>query len=293
MKKLSDDEIEGNDHAYEREKRKTHIEYPTVMHDIDGPNISAEEVLNIAPCENQIPTSSRTEPNWEPLAFPKHYSTGEFHFNVPRKVKITPSKYIHARLKCCDDRFASDPQYIFSALDWIEREAVASSITFAQRKTFQGDISAGQLLTSGNVTRMISDDQIFASFKNIRGTPQYFHNMLLDFLAKVRQFGVSTFFLTWSAAEFNWPEIIQIVAYQYGETLTTEEVNAMDWSTKCNYLKRNPVTVARQIDYIFKQVFKHVLYNGFHPIGHDGKGEFQNRGNLHPHINIHVVDAPK
>ena len=92
---------------------------------------------------------------------------------------------------------------------------------------------------------MISDDQIFSSFKNITGTPQYFHNMLLDVLAKIRQFGVYTFFLTCSAAEFRWTEIIQVVARQYGEILTDELINAMDWSAKVNNLKRNPVTVAR------------------------------------------------
>ena len=33
-----------------------------------------------------------------------------------------------------------------------------------------------------------------------------------------------------------------------------EQVNAMDWSMKVNYLKRNPVIVARQIDDVFKQL---------------------------------------
>ena len=33
---------------------------------------------------------------------------------------------------------------------------------------------------------MISDYQIFASFKNMRGTPEYFYNMLSDVLAKIR-----------------------------------------------------------------------------------------------------------
>ncbi len=44
-------------------------------------------------------------------------------------------------------------------------------------------------------------------------------------------------------------------------------MNAMDWSTKAGYIKRNPVTVARQIDYIFRQVFGKVIYSDMHPIG--------------------------
>ena len=110
---------------------------------------------------------------------------------------------MHTRLKCCDDRFAASLQYIFHALDWIERNTVASSVHFTERKQFQNEISVGQLVNHDNVRRMISDAQIFSSFKNIRGTPWYFHNMLLDILAKIRQFGVYSFFGACSATEFH------------------------------------------------------------------------------------------
>ena len=85
-----------------------------------------------------------------------------------------------------DDRFAAYLEYIFRALDWIERNAVASSIHFAERKQCQSVINVVQLVSQYSVRKMISDYQIFFSFKIIRGTPQYFHNMLLDVLAKLR-----------------------------------------------------------------------------------------------------------
>ena len=201
------------------------------MYNVDGPNISPSEIVNIAPGEGQVPVSFTSEPNWEALAFPKDYFTGRNRFNEEREIPITSLKYVHARPKCCDDRFAANPQYIFDALDWIERNAVASSVHFAEMKQIQSEINVGQLVNHDNIRRMISDDQIFSSFQNIRGTPQYFHNMLLDILAKIRQFGVCTFFLTCFAAEFHWTEIIRVVAHQYGQTLTDEQVNAMDWST--------------------------------------------------------------
>ena len=63
-----------------------------------------------------------------------------------------------------------------------------------------------------------------------------------------------TFFLTGSAAEFSWTEIIKIVAKQYVENLSDAQINEMDWTTNCSYLKGNPVTVACQIDHIFKKL---------------------------------------
>ena len=183
----------------------------------------------------------------------------ESNSNEEREILIKPSKYVHARLKCCRDRFAANHQYIFYALDWIERNAVASSVHFAERNQLQNEIIILQPVNHDNVRKMISDDQTFSSFRNIRRTQQYLHNMLLDVLAKIRQFGVYTFFLTCSATQFHWAEIIQVVARQYGQTLNDEEVNAMDWNTKVNYLKRNPVTVARQIDHVFKQLWVRLL----------------------------------
>ncbi|XP_066926766.1 uncharacterized protein [Clytia hemisphaerica] len=311
----SDDNIEGNDNNLERQMKNNNSSQPTLLYDIDGAAISSEkaiditlqqsttdissdQVVNIAPCENEIPVSFYSEPDWEALAFPAHYPDAKNYSNSPRDKNITPSKYIHARLKSSDDRFASDPQYIFSSLHWIESSNVASAISFSQQKHFQSDISAGRLMNPDNVRQMISDDQIFQnSFKSIRGTPQWCHNMMLDVLAKCRVFGPSTYFLTWTAALFKWTNIIKVVATQYGENLTDEDVNNMDWSQKVQYFKRNPVTVARQIDHIFNKVFPKMLMNGMHPIGqilnYDDRREFQHRSGLeHVHAQIHIKDAP-
>ena len=91
--------------------------------------------------------------------------------------------------------------------------------------------------------------------------------MLLDVLAKIIQLIWSIFFfLTCSAAEFNWTEIIEVVAHQYGQTLTDEQVNSTNWSAKLIYLECNPVVVARQVDYVFKQLWGKVILSGMHPI---------------------------
>ena len=161
---------EGNEKVKGREMKMSSLPFRNGMHNIDGPNISSSEIVNIAPGEDQIPVSLTSEPNWEALAFFKECSTGRNHFNADRDHPITPSKSVHARLRGCDDRFASN-FHIFHALDWIERNAVASSNHFAERKQFQSDILFGQLVNKDSVKRMISNDQIFPSFK-IRGPSQ-------------------------------------------------------------------------------------------------------------------------
>ena len=54
----SDKNIKGNDVLKGKQKKKNQVPLPTVMHNVDGPNISANEVVNIAPGEGQLPVFS-------------------------------------------------------------------------------------------------------------------------------------------------------------------------------------------------------------------------------------------
>ena len=248
---MDSDGNSNSDHESDDEQiHKKGAANPTVMHRTDEPNISLDQIIDIAPGEGQIPVSLSVEPNIEPLSFPKHFPDGKNHFTYTRERPITLSKYVHTRLKSCHSRFAADPQFTFFLLDLLERTSITNAINFSERKHKQSVITVGHLQNPDSIKKLISGNEMYAIFKNIRGTPQYFHNMQLDVLAKNRYFGVQTFFLTMTAAQFQWTNIIKIVGRQFGEELTDQQINNMDWSTKSNYLKRNPVTVCRQIDYI-------------------------------------------
>ena len=80
----------------------------------------------------------------------------------------------------------------------------------------------------------------------------------------IRYFGVNTWFMTWSAAQFQWTHLIKIIARQNGQILSDIEIEEMDWSSKADILKRNPVLVARQIDHIFTSVWKDVVISGLY-----------------------------
>ena len=161
----SDEDIEGNDHAYEKEVRDSVLLLPTVLHNTEGPSVSPAQVLNKAPGEGQIPVSFITEPIPEALAFPKDFPYGQFHFgNTTREMPITPSQYIHAHLKCFDNRFAESPIYIFHTLDWTEQVAISNSKNIFERKQFQEDITAGKV-NSATLQNILSADIMKASFK--------------------------------------------------------------------------------------------------------------------------------
>ena len=50
----SNEDLEGNDKLKERELKKSSLPFPTVMHNIDGPNIPLSDMVNLAPGKGQI-----------------------------------------------------------------------------------------------------------------------------------------------------------------------------------------------------------------------------------------------
>jgi len=196
-----------------------------------------------------------------------------------------------------DFRFAESAEYTFQCLHWVESISVSDGITFALKKSRQDDVSVLALQNPENLQKMFKDDELFASFKRIRGTPQYWKEMQQDMLAKIRYYGPYTFFISCSAADFHWPELIHIVAKQYGEHYDLQYIEEeMDKKTKRTWLARNPVTVARHIDFIFRKLWGNVILSGLHPVGqilnYDIRKEMQSRGTAHFHSAVHVKDAP-
>ena len=131
---------------------------------------------------------------------------------------------------------------------------------------------------------------------DLRGSPAYWQTVQYDVLAMIRQLGIPTWFLTLSAADMKWPDVIQHIANQYETHLTEEDVVNMTWEDKCKWLSSNPVTAARHFQYRLDMFFKEFLCCKPHPIGEIIdfviRIEFQARGSPHAHIIIWVKDAP-
>ena len=94
-----------------------------------------------------------------------------------------------------------------------------------------------------------------------------------------------------------WPDMIQTIAKQYGVIYTDEEVNALLFEEKSNWLRQNPVTAARHFHYRLNVFFQEFLKSTARPLGeivdYAIRIEFQTRGSPHAHCVIWVKDAPK
>ena len=80
----------------------------------------------------------------------------------------------------------------------------------------------------------------------------------------IRQLGTPTFFCTFSAAEFRWPEVIEAIKRQQGEQVDFE---SLDWTAKCEILRSNPVTCMRLFDKRVEALFRDLLLSDAQPLG--------------------------
>ena len=234
--------------------------------------VDTDSTYSVAPAENQKPCAFLTDEKFEELANPSKYPYGRGGLSQERLQMITPRKYFNQRLLHKDGRFASDIDYLLAAQYAVEakqvRDAIQISLRQTRSRTFLNQtINAGLMKSKENIQAMLHNDIAFKFMKNLRGCPTYWNSVLLDLLAMLRQLGTPTWFLTLSAADMKWPEVIQSIAHQYGTCLTAEDVKHMPWEEKCKWLRCNPVMAARQFKHRLDMFFKEFIGAKSNPIG--------------------------
>ena len=206
------------------------------------------QIYQCAPGENNIPKYMLLDNDFEVLAFPDlfPYGSGGYH-NSHRKVKLPIRKYFQQCLLNVDGRFAQNIEYLFCAQYIADIKQIESDATLAimlsQGRTLQGQkITAGQLQNPAVLEQLVRNEQAYKFLKNVRGSPAYWQDQLYDVLAMLQKLGIPTWFLTLSAADLHWPEMIQAVAAQFGRKLSQKDVLKMSIADRSKYLCQNPIT---------------------------------------------------
>ena len=156
---------------------------------------------------------------------------------------------------------------------------------------------AKDVKNADNLHHLVRSDQAYKLFKNVRGSPTYWQSLFYDILTMMSQLGTPTWFFTLSAADIQWPDMIQTISRQSGVSLTDDDVRNLSYAERCNWLRLNPVTAVRHFHYRLETFVKHVIMSNAKPLGEDVdyaiRIEFQARGSPHAHTLLWVKDAPQ
>ena len=259
---IEDNELAEDQRALDNSQQITGEALPSVVQCDNLENV----IYNCAPGEKNIPKYILLDDDFEVLAFPDLFPNGEgaYHSDTERVRDLHIRKYFQQRLLNVDGRFAKNIEYIFCAqyisdIKQIQGEANLA-IRLSRGRTLEGrTITAGTLHNPNALQQLVRSEQAYKFLKNVRGSPAYWQNELYDVLSMLRKLGIPTWFLTLSAADLHWPEMIQAIASQYGQWISRETVLHMDISDWSKYLRQNPVTGVRMFQHRLESFFPHTF----------------------------------
>lgn len=244
--------------------------------------------------EGEIPLSILLDKYCEELAFPTIFC-GHAR-NVSSNAKLSYEDIVNSEIRRRDRR-AVRPDHLLFTNKKSQCKQISSGINIALKKTMSEGMTAFQALDKVFINNIVSKDNAYRFLANITGSPPYWEQQKKNVLAMVRQFGIFTFFVTLSAAETHWEELL-ILLKKTVDDVDNADVSGLNFQEKARLIRSDPVTCALYFDYRFKELKKTWNNAKDGPFGDKKirhmyyRIEFQHRGSPHVHMVLWIENAP-
>lgn len=271
----------------------------------DEVNPGAEETLLdntfenivIAPGEGKIPVSLLFDLNAEILAFPTIFGGQERKFPA----FLTYTKLIRS-LILNRNRAACRADFLLFGYRKSELYRLSNTISTCLRQKQNSSMpipKASDFLNEEFIDNLIQHNQGYRFLKNFPSSPSYWEKEQIRMLAAIRQLGMPTFFITLSAAETRWPELLMNLSKLIDDKdISMDENIQLSFNERARLIQLDPVTCARYFDRRIRALLK--LFKGKYGIFDENpvvnwhyRIEFQHRGSPHLHGLFWLKNAPE
>ncbi|CAD7091724.1 unnamed protein product [Hermetia illucens] len=205
-------------------------------------DLEHDYTLVMAPGEGKTPLSLIYDDNMEELGFIKIHCGQKRIF----KVKLSHLDIIKSELSR-EDRRAVRTDYLFTALKKQQYKSIKNNISICLRKKMLkgAPIFASNMLDAGFVSNLIQHDDGYRALSTIRNSPSHWEVEKKKVLAMIRQFGVPSLFITLSAAETRWPELLKMLKFTVDrENISEEEAVRLPYLEKARLIQSDPFICA-------------------------------------------------
>ena len=268
--------------------------------------IKESESISFAPGEGKIPENILMTEGWDIDAFPMKYPDGKNGLHQERERKLTDQYHFVQRLRNKDERFSSDPSYVFASAAYLEKKQLQRNINVS--------FNRGKKSVSSSGENTYSLDDGFSVFDKISNTPSYWKTAKYEMLAKLENLGPFQFFFTLSCADSRWDENFSSIMRSLGrkirykfdskgseETMVITEDNQEiklnayleDHVNKSLHeiIRTNIMNATRNYNHRVKAFIKEIIMDKSNPMSvkhYSTKVEFQGRGASHNHGTLWV-----
>ena len=269
---------------------------------VDDANIESkyDKVYTFAPGEGQHPLSLYQDKDAEYLCFPSIFCDQKPLSNDQRSVPVHYSDLVKWELRSVDRRAAQSVPNIFFKHKKLQMKQISDKVNLAIRrcKNKGKKITAAEARNPAYLDKLVNLDEGYYIFRQLRNSPPYLEARKKDIFAMIRQLSLPTWFISLSAADTRWTDLLKMLAKLNDDAeLTDTDIENMTWQEKTNLVQKDPVTCSRYFDHRVNEFLNTVLKSKCEPIGtvrdYFYRVEFQQRGSPHIHMLVWVENAPK
>ena len=253
--------------------------------------------LTFAPGEGQHPISVFHDPDAEYLSFPTIFCGQRRASDKERNSSVHYTEICRYELRSVDRRVATNIPNMFFKLKKVQMKHVLDRVSLAMRRVKGKGVRAKHILDDQSRAQLVRLDEGYYIFRNLRNLPAYLEKRKKDAFAMIRQIGFPSLFISLSAAETKWPELLRAVGQLNDKkTYTDEEIAQMDTQKIFGLIRKDSATVVRYFHHRFLTFLHDVLRSTHNPIGEISdyfwRFEFAKRGAIHVHWFAYLKDAP-
>lgn len=131
----------------------------------------------------------------------------------------------------------------------LEKSAISNTnISLRKIKSLQ-NLSAKEVKNSGIIDDSVKHDNGYRFLKSVGFTPAFSEAKKKHALSLIRHSGVPTYFITLSASEIKWPELIQLLyKLKTGKIISNSDALYLDLDIKTKLIRHDPVTCVRYFE---------------------------------------------
>ena len=111
-------------------------------------------------------------------------------------------------------------------------------------------LTAADARNSEYLDKLVKLDEGYYIFRQLRNSPAYLESRKKDIFAMMRQLSLPTWFMSLSAADTRWTDLLKMLAkLNNGINYTNEDIDALTWQEKTKHVQKYPVTCSRYFDH--------------------------------------------
>ncbi len=263
---------------------------------LDEFEVDPNSYVTFAPGEGQTPIGLFKDENAEILSFPTIYCGQKRISNEERAVKLSYADICKWELRAMDRRCAMSIPNLFFKTKALQVKQIADKVSLVMKRAQEThrNYTAGEILKK--TAEIINLDEGYRIFKDLRGSPSYLEKRKKDLFAMLRQLGTPHIFMSLSAAETHWPELLTTLGQLVdNKTYTVDEIKNMTSEQKFRLVQSDPVTCCRYFEHRYTTFFRKILQDKSNPLGvvkhYFVRVEIQGRGSPHVHIILWLEDG--